>query len=213
MLRTNRLLVVMFAGASVLAACSDAKGSALNLGTSPASTSAPTTSTAAVTTSDAPATTTTVGSTTSTTLPSEEEQVKADFLAAMAVRRQCGLDPANCDYAALAIPSSPMERVTRDLMKFRIENNLSAVAGHGDLKLRVEEIQSLDQKASLVACGYDNIVIFDVGDPGNPDDDIVFNDSAGSARTTWTLERQNNRWLIWDGVPIQELSGGDLCGF
>ena len=215
MLRANRLLVVIVAGASLIAACSDSKGSALNLATSQASTSAPTTTTAtAATTTDAPeSTTTTTGPTASTPLPSEEEQVKADFLAAMAVRRQCGLDPAKCDYAALAIPASLMDKQTREQMSSRIENNLRATAGQGDLRLRVESVRVFDQQASVVACGFDDIVIFDVGDPRDPNDDVVFNDSVGSARTTWTMERANNRWLIRDGVPSQELAGGDLCGF
>ena len=218
MSRVVPLLVAAGACACLLNACSNDNHTALELGsvpvpvpvsTAPIVTAAP----SVAPTSSAPAVDPATTEPTPATSISPEDQVKADFLADMAVRRRCGLDPTTCDYAALAVPGSAMDRSTRALMQVRIESNLRAVAGQGDVKLRVETVRLAGLQASVVTCGYDDIVIFDVGDPASPSDDVIFDDSVGSARTTWTLEPVNGRWRVRDGVPSQELAGGDLCGF
>lgn len=215
MLRANRLLVVIVAGASLIAACSDSKGSALNLATSQASTSAPRTTTAtAATTTDAPeSTTTTTGPTASTPLPSEEEQVKADYLRAFAARKQCNFDPEGCEYGAIAIPGSPTDKYTRATMKTRVDDHLYAREGNGDAVVRVETASVSGDTATVATCYLDTLILFDVADPTDTTDDIVFNEVKESARVRWNLRRLNGSWLLYDGVDLEALTGGDLCGF
>lgn len=215
MLRANRLLAVMVVGTTLLAACSDSKGAALNLGTSPASSSAPTTTAEAVvvTTTAAPAATTTVASTTSPTPTSEEEQVKADYLSAFAARRQCNFDPEGCKYGSIAVPGSPTDKYTRATMKTRVDDHLYAREGNGDAVVRVETTSLSGDTATVTTCYFDTLVLFDIADPTNTADDIVFNEVKESARVRWNLRRLNGSWLLYDGIDLEALTGGDLCGF
>ena len=196
-----------------VAACSSSSNGAIDLGTNPNTISTTSTTPASSTPQPAPTSSSTRSTETSTAPLTPEDQVKADFLAAVDVRRQCGIDPGHCDFESIAVPGSPTDTFTRDLIARRLKNNLRAVVGHGNIKWRIESADVTGNLASLVVCGYDDIVIYDVVDASNPSDDIVFDESTTSARTTWTMELANGRWLIHDAVPIQQLDGGDLCGF
>ena len=79
--------------------------------------------------------------------------------------------------------------------------------------MRVEDVSIAGQVAYVTACAFDTVVLFDVSDPTNPDDDIVFNDTTESARVKWELHRSGDRWLIFSDVRLEVLTGGDLCAF
>ena len=224
------------------AACSsNAKTTDLSLGTIapttttvpsttlPATTSVPPTTTTIVvdptTTSTELATTTTAPAETTiaspppteappTTIePTLEDQVKADFERARQARTACAYDPLSCDYAAVAVAGSPMDVATRDLMQFRIDNNLRAVPGRGEAKSRVESVGFEGDSAFVTSCLFDAVIVFDVADPSNPDDDIVYNDERNSYEARWELRKQDGQWLFFDETDLQSLKDGDLCGF
>ena len=165
--------------------------------TPPAATVAPTTTEAA----------------TSTTVLDVEAQVKADYLAGFAARRQCDFIPESCDYAAIAVPGSRQDDFTRSTMKTRLDGNLRAVEGKGSYQTRVESVVVGGDVAFVFVCDYDAGIVFDVGDPANPSDDVVFDDSVLSARVKWELHRSGDGWAKFDGVNLETRSGGDLCGF
>ena len=224
--------------AAVLVGCtSDSKGNGLNLGTTPAASSTSTTITIAATTTtttmvtvaptvEGRTTAATKNPTTSSATPpttdttsiatapaTVEARVEADYLAARQVRQRCSYEPESCDYAAFAVPGSPLDVETRDKIKGRLAANLRAVDGFGDVKERVESVFVSGELAHLTACAYDTVVIFDVADPTNSADNIIFNDEKGSYRVRWELHLEGGRWLIASGETLDKLSGGDLCGF
>ena len=233
--------MVCCTAAAVLVGCtSDSKGNGLNLGTTPAASSTSTTITIAAatttttmvtvaptvegTTTAATKNPTTSSATPPTSPPTDttsistapatvEARVEADYLAARQVRQRCSYEPESCDYAAFAVPGSPLDVETRDKIKGRLAANLRAVDGFGDVKERVESVFVSGELAHLTACAYDTVVIFDVADPTNSADNIIFNDEKGSYRVRWELHLEGGRWLIASGETLDKLSGGDLCGF
>jgi len=144
---------------------------------------------------------------------SAEDKVKADFEAARLVRSQCGFDPVSCDYAAMAVPGSPTDLDTRDLMQFRLDNNLRSFPGKGEALSRIESVGFEGEAAFVTSCLFDSVIVFDIADPANPDDDIIYNDERNSYETRWELRLVGSRWLLYDGVDIRSLKDGDLCGF
>ena len=139
--------------------------------------------------------------------------MRADYETARHARQACAYDPAGCDFAAVALPNSPMDAQTRDLMQTRIDANLRAVDGHGEVKVRVESINVEGDRSFLTMCGYDTVVIYDVADPANPADDIVFNDQSASFRVRWELRLDDGRWRIFAGETVDQKFDADLCGF
>ena len=215
MLRVNRRLVVIVVGTMLFAACSDSKSAALNLGTSPAATAPGTVplTTEAPTTTSAPSTTSPTAETPlpSTIAASPEDQVKADFLAAMAVRRQCSYDPVGCDFASVAVAGSPMDNFLRDLMKQRIDANLRLV-GPDTSTLTVTTVRVVDASTAEVAtCIYDPVVMYDVAKPDDPSDDIVFDENEYSTRSSWKLTKVDSRWRIADGSVEKKSIGANRC--
>lgn len=157
-------------------------------------------------------TTTTVEATTTTaSIETIKAQVEADFRTSIAARVQCGLDPVACNYEAVAVPGSPLDAAVRDAMRVRVESNLRAVEGRGEFRYVIEEIEVDAATASVTACGYDDVVVFDVADPTNPDDDIVFNDSTLSTRVRWIMQRVGDLWRRTDGVQLAAREGDGLC--
>ena len=106
-----------------------------------------------------------------------------------------------------------MDTYTRDTMKTRIDNNLRAVAGHGGVQLRIEAVHVNGDSAFVTTCAYDTVVIFDIEDPANSFDDIVYDDSVGSGRVAWELRQIDNVWRIYSGTTLVRMDGHDLCGF
>ena len=228
--------------AAVLVGCtSDSKGNGLNLGTTPAASSTSTTIAAATTTTttttmvtvaptvEGTTTAATKNPTTSSATPptspptdttsistapaTVEAQVEADYLAARQVRQNCTYDPASCDFASIAIPDSPMDRKTRATVQQRLADNLRGKPGFGDVLVRVESVKLTGDSAFATVCTYDTGVLFDIADPANPDDDIIFNDQKHSYRVRWELHQLGGRWLMYTGTGLDDASGSDLCGF
>ena len=106
-----------------------------------------------------------------------------------------------------------MDTMTRSSVKSRLDANLRAKEGFGDVQIRVEAVDAAGSSAFVTICGYDTLVIFDVSNPANPDDDIIFNDNKDSYRVRWELRQLDGRWLLYEGTNIAQLSGGDLCNF
>ena len=77
----------------------------------------------------------------------------------------------------------------------------------------VDSVEIDGELATADICYFDNLVLFDVADPNNPADDIVFNEAQESAQVRWDMRLLNGRWLLFDGVELKRLDGGDLCGF
>ncbi len=233
--------MVCCTAAAVLVGCtSDSKGNGLNLGTTPAASSTSTTITIAATTTtttmvtvaptvEGTTTAATKNPTTSSATPptspptdttsistapaTVEARVEADYLAARQAAKACSFDPASCDFAAVAIPESPVDVQTRLAAKRNVEANLRAKEGFGDILLRVEEVSAVGDSAFVTSCAYDTVVIFDIADPANPDDDIVFDGDKVSTRVRWELRQKNGHWLLYKGTPLDRRDGGDLCGF
>jgi hypothetical protein len=208
MLQAMRSLALVLAVAGLFSSCSDADNAALSFGSSPPTALATTTSLPTSQIDSAP-----ISEGEAASPRSAEDSVTADFLAAMAARRQCGIDPANCNYEAVAIPGSRMDELTRSTMSDRIKANIRAVEGRGDTLIRVEGVSLTENSASVTACAYDTVVLFDVADPADPSDDIVFNDTVESARVKWELHKLAGRWLIVTDSRLGVLTGGDLCAF
>lgn len=146
-------------------------------------------------------------------VPSAEDHVRTDFLAAMAARKKCDFKPAACDFAAVSTLGSEMDLTTRQTMTMYTDNNLRAVAGRGDVFIRVESVRVSDSDAAVVSCVFDTEVIVDVGRSSGASDDVVFDDSQRSDRVRWRLELVDGSWHIINGERLGTLTGGDLCGF
>ena len=98
-------------------------------------------------------------------------------------------------------------------MKTRLDNNLRAVEGNGDVEIRIEDVNISGDAAFVTICAFDTVVIFDIGDPTNSADDIIYNDAKESYRVRWELRQLDDRWLLFDNVGLEDLKDGDLCGF
>lgn len=205
-----RSLMSVVAAAGLLVSCGDDNRRALDFGSTGPSTSLVATSlvatslgsTSPVSTDAAPV-----------TVPTAQDLAGAGFLAALGVRERCDYDPAGCDFGAIAVPDSEMDRTTRATVKMHLEGNLRAVPGNGGVLVRVESVSANAEVAFVVSCIYDTEVVFDVGRSPKAFDDIVFNDFKQSDRTRWELRSDHGRWLIVQGISIESLNGGDLCQF
>lgn len=218
--------------AATLISCSSDSSTGLDLGSvvqstraSPAPTEPPSTTSDVATTepplveqttvpstpppTDAP--TTTPQPETTTPELSKEDQVKADYTTALAARLSCTYNPDTCNYAAVAIPGSPMDVQTRQVVQQRVVDNLRGKPGFGDIKVTFESVGFEGDAAFVTICAYDTGVLFDIQDPENPDDDIVVDDGTSSYRVRWEMQLESGRWLMFEGVQIQRLDEGDLC--
>ncbi len=142
-----------------------------------------------------------------------EERVKRDFEAARHAREACTLEPYSCEYESVSVPGSPMDIETRNSVRRRIELNLRSVAGKGEVIVRFDNVVFLGDSAFATICQYDTVVIYDIADPANADDDIIYNDEKNSYRVRWELRKLEDKWLLFRGERLQELKEGDLCEF
>jgi hypothetical protein len=142
-----------------------------------------------------------------------EDRVRLDFERARVARQDCGYFPDMCAFGAIALNDSPIDRATRQLMTFRLSNNLRAVAGKGESKDRIDGVTLRGDSAFVTDCTYDTIVVFDVADPTNPDDDIIYNEEKNSYQTVWEMRLDGGIWLLYGGADLQSQKDGDLCGF
>ncbi len=99
------------------------------------------------------------------------------------------------------------------IVKVRTANNLRAVEGKGDVQLRIDSIHFEGKSAFVSICAYDTIVIYDVADPSNPADDIIYNGDKDSYLVRWEMRKVDATWLLYEGKQTQRLDEGDLCGF
>lgn len=144
---------------------------------------------------------------------SPDEVVEADYHTARQTAERCNYDPYGCDYSAIAVGGSPMDLQMHELVKVRTANNLRAVEGKGNVQLRIDRIQIEGTSAFVSICAYDTIVIYDVADPFNPDDDIIYNEDKDSYLVRWEMRQVDATWLLYAGKQSQRLDEGDLCGF
>ena len=156
---------------------------------------------------------TTAATTSTNIVDSVEAQVEAGFAAALAVRIQCGREPENCDFAAAVIPGSPADEITRQLIMEQIDNNQRTVAGQGEYKWRIDNIDAEGDVAFVTTCVFDTVIVFDIADLANPDDDIVVNDLRASTIIEWEMRLVDGRWGVYRTQRLERLEGGDLCGF
>jgi hypothetical protein len=216
---TRRFVFAVLVGAVLvgLASCSGGGSSSpgpvtLDLGPLVTVPVVPTDPTVPATTIAATTTTTTTELVTTTTVDPKAE-VEAAYLAALEARKACAYDPVNCNYALIAVPGSPQDLFTRETMKGRIENDLRPVNGFGKAVTRVDDVILGGDVAFVTICGLDSIVLFDIVDPANPGDDIVFDDSTISQRVKWEMRRTNGVWLMFEGTELERSTGEDLCDF
>jgi hypothetical protein len=158
---------------------------------------------------------TTVPADLTTTIPpaTPEDQVTADYLSAHEARLQCAYSPEACDYAILAIPGSPDDTYIRDRYAQRIRDNIRPVVGHGEVKIKIENVTVSGDVATLIACNFDTIVLFNIADPATPDDDVVVNDHVASFRVRWEMRLLDGRWLPYEGTNLEQgVDGVDICG-
>ena len=150
---------------------------------------------------------------TTTTTIDPKAEVEAAYLATVEVRSTCNFDPVNCAFEKIAVQGSPSDLFNRDIMNTRIGGNLRAVEGFGSERTRVDDVVLGGDTAFVTTCNYDDVVIFDVADPTNPADDVVFNDIKASRIAKWEMRLVNGIWLRYEGTAIEKLTDGDLCGF
>jgi hypothetical protein len=177
------------------------------------------TTTAPTSTSTTIATTTTVAAGTTTTAVSADEALTAaaverDFRAAAATRLGCNYQPAECDFAGVAVPGSPTDTSLRETISQWVATNRRAVPGQGDYQFEIEKVDvSPPDRAYVTMCGYDTLVVFDVGDPSTPDDDVVVDDSQPSFRVFWEMRLVEGRWKNFQATTLAEQEGPGLCTF
>lgn len=205
------LLVVALATAA--AACSGGGDGATPVESTSTVMPAPTTTVAAETSTSSSSPTTTVAPPPPTTLEDLETQIRADFDATIEARQRCGRDPARCDVQAITVAGSEYEAFLSDLMQKRVENGL-ATRGIGEYRYRVDAVDvHSPTEASLTACAFDTVVLFDIRDPNNPEDDVVFDESAVGAITTWKLALEEGSWQWVSASVVSESIGQDICDF
>ena len=196
----------------MLAACSSSSSDTIDLGTTPDTAATTSAAFAASSTSQPAPTSNSAPSTETSTAPlTPEDQVKADFLAVMAIRRQCSYDPAGCDFAGVAIQASIMDDFLRATVKERISANLRLV-GDDTSTVTVTSVQLRDSSKAIVkSCIYDPVVMYDVGGSPSTDDDIVFDENAYSIRSEWSLSKTASGWKIEMGTATEQTVGENQC--
>lgn len=150
---------------------------------------------------------------TTTTVQSKEDVVRADFESGRAARHQCAYTPETCAFEDIAVSGSPMDVRTRAQMAMRIQYNLRAVNGKGDELVRIENVGFEGESAFVTICDFDTVEIYDIVDPSDPADDILYNGDIASTRVRWEMRLVDGRWLLFQGTELERLTGGDLCAF
>ena len=132
---------------------------------------------------------------------------------ALSASEACGDEPADCDYSAVAVPASPTDLTIHRRVADRVKNNLRTIPGRGDLHVRIDSVTFNRESAFVAICAFDSAIVYDIGDPTNADDDIIFNDERNSYDVRWEMRQVNGRWILFEGVNLRTLKDGDLCGF
>ena len=111
------------------------------------------------------------------------------------------------------MPGSPADVTTRAKIVERIADNLRALPGHGDVRVRIDAVTLAGSTGTVTACTYDTVVIYDAPAPGVTGDGIVFDDGTTSLLVRWDMRLVEGRWLMFASTELKRLEGADLCGF
>lgn len=145
-----------------------------------------------------------------TTEGTDESAIRRAVNRLYGLRMACGRNPARCDFGALAAPASTYRSALTDLMALRVRHGLRTVAGHGELRWRVESVSRAGAERAVVhTCATDSLVVFDAtgGEPG-----YVFDDSVVSTRTEWVVVRHDGVWKWSEERILAQRRGAGLCG-
>ncbi len=96
-------------------------------------------------------------------------------------------------------------------MVVRVEGNLRVVEGFGDSIVNVRGVEFRGESALVNVCVYDTIILFDVQDPTDPADDIVFDDSTVSALGQWEMREVGGRWLRYTSDLFEQSFEVNIC--
>lgn len=131
------------------------------------------------------------------------ESVAQAFEELVAIRVECGRDPASCDVSRLAVDGSTMNEQLTELMARRVAGGITA-SDRGSATYRIESVEiAPDGSAEVTTCLHDDTVL--VVESG------VFDDSVYSARSVWTLVAIDGVWRWKDERILEWIVEGDLC--
>lgn len=137
------------------------------------------------------------------TIVASREHVEEAFDALVTRRVSCGRQPSMCDVAQLALVGSRVHQQLSDLMQERVEEGITA-SNRGSMRYEIEAVEfDESDRAMVTTCLHDDTVLMVDG--------AVFDDSVYSARSVWTLARDNGNWLWTDERVIEWIMEGDLC--
>ena len=135
---------------------------------------------------------------------------RADVLALIDERVQCGRSPERCDYERLAVPKSPYDRELRALMNERIDFGLRTIAGKGAFRPTVTSIRVTSAGVAEVStCVYDALVLYDTRTI--PGAHIVFNERAISIFSNWSMHLHEGRWKWFSEEVMRYAIERDAC--
>jgi hypothetical protein len=141
-------------------------------------------------------------------------QVVAGFTAGFKAYEQCIIAPEKCDYATASADGSPLRAWLVGNMLEKVKYHLRARPGSGPMTFKVESVQLAagGKSATLTTCVVDGMVVYDIADPFNPHDDVVFNDRLVATRTTWAMWPTKAGWRRSAAYLVKEWVGKDRCG-
>jgi hypothetical protein len=66
-------------------------------------------------------------------------------------------------------------------------------------------------EAVVLVCAVDSVILFDVRNPEDSTDDIIFDESTVSSRTEWVVRKTGRGWVRSSGETAAEVVGEGLC--
>lgn len=141
--------------------------------------------------------------TTEESVESDQDAVSRAFTSLMQRRIACGRQPETCDVSTLAVPGSSVAVSLTRLMNERRQAGITA-SSRGSMKFRLESVELISpDTANVTTCTRDDTVLMI--------DSAIFDDSTYSARTKWTLQRIDGRWLWSDEDVIEWVLEEEVC--
>jgi hypothetical protein len=95
----------------------------------------------------------------------------------------------------------------------KVQYHLRARPGSGPMTYKIEGVRLAPggKSATVTTCIVDGMVVYDIADPSNPHDDIVFNDRLVATRTSWTMSLTRVGWRRSAAHVVKEWIGKDRC--